>query len=58
MNLFRRDPLKKAQTAYQLKLKEAMKAQRSGDIRSYSRLSAEASSLLQDLEAVQVSAQQ
>jgi hypothetical protein len=42
MSLFKRDPVKKLRKAYMVKLEQAMKAQRGGDIKSYSFLSNEA----------------
>jgi hypothetical protein len=42
MSLFKRDPVKKLRKAYMAKLEQAMKAQRGGDIKSYSFLTSEA----------------
>lgn len=55
-NLFRRDPLKKMRKQYDAKLKQAMLAQRRGDIRTYSQLTSEAEKLWAELEAKQKSA--
>jgi len=44
--------VKKVQKEYQSKLEEAMQAQRSGDIRSYSMLSEEADKLYRQLMAL------
>lgn len=44
--------VKKLQKEYQSKLGEAMQAQRSGDIRSYSMLSEEADKLYKQLMAI------
>ena len=41
-SLFKRDPVKKLNKLYESKLEQAMWAQRNGDIRSYSMLTAEA----------------
>ena len=50
--LFKRDPKKKLRLAYQLKLKEAMEAQRSGDIQGYARLTAEAESIMDRIKSI------
>lgn len=42
---------KKAQKAYEAKMKEAMKAQRSGDIQRYAELMTEAEELLKQIES-------
>jgi hypothetical protein len=49
-NLFKADPQKKLQKAYEDKLSEAMKAQRNGDIRTYSALQEEAEAIYAKLE--------
>lgn len=41
-SLFKRDPVKKLKKQYFAKLEQAMLAQRNGDIKTYSELSAEA----------------
>lgn len=41
-SIFKRDPVKKLNKAYEAKLEQAMQAQRKGDIRTYSMLTAEA----------------
>jgi len=46
------DPGKKLQIAYEKKLKEAMLAQRGGDIKSYSLLTEEASKLYREIQAL------
>ncbi|HBN16358.1 MAG TPA: hypothetical protein DD407_15070 [Pseudohongiella sp.] len=48
--LFKADPQKKLQKAYEDKLSEAMKAQRNGDIRGYSALQEEAEAIYAKLE--------
>lgn len=50
--LFKRDPRKPLQQAYEAKLKQAMESQRSGDIRRYSELTAEADELYRRLLAL------
>lgn len=49
-SLFKKDPLKKLDQAYEKKLEQAMLAQRNGDIRCYSMLTAEAEKLRLELE--------
>lgn len=54
--LFKSDPRKQLQRDYEKKLSDAMHAQRNGDIRTYSTLTAEADAIyskLQDLEKSQ-----
>jgi hypothetical protein len=41
-SIFKRDPIKKLNKLYEAKLEEAMHAQRNGDIKSYSMITAEA----------------
>jgi len=55
-SLFKPNPEKKLRKDYEAKLEKAMQAQRNGDIRSYSMITAEAEEIrkqLQQLEAVQ-----
>lgn len=49
-DLFKSNPQKKLQKAYEEKLTEAMQAQRNGDIRSYSALQGEAEAIYAKLE--------
>lgn len=51
--LFKSDPAKKLKKQYHLKLEQAMRAQRNGDIRTYSELSTEANELYQQIEALE-----
>jgi len=51
--LFNTDPTKKLQKAYEKKLQDAMQAQRSGDIKSYSMLSEEADALYREIKEKQ-----
>ncbi|WP_111642290.1 DUF6435 family protein [Marinimicrobium alkaliphilum] len=51
-NLFKSDPSKKLQKAYEAKLEQAMQSQRNGDIRRYSELSAEADVIYKQLQAL------
>ena len=46
---FKKDPAKKLQATYEEKLRNAMEAQRNGDIRSFSTLSEEASKILDEI---------
>jgi len=55
-NMFKADPQKKLQKAYEDKLSEAMKAQRNGDIRGYSALQEEAEAIYAELEKTNKSA--
>lgn len=41
-SLFKKDPIKKLDKEYERKLEQAMLAQRNGDIKSYSMITAEA----------------
>lgn len=51
--LFKKDPVKKIKKAYHDKLEKAMLAQRGGDIRTYSMLTAEAEDLRAEMEKLQ-----
>ena len=51
--LFKADPTKKLRKQYDAKLEQAMYAQRKGDIKTYSMLTAEAESLWAEIERVQ-----
>jgi len=51
--LFNTDPTKKLQKAYEKKLHQAMLAQRSGDIKSYSILSEEAEVIYREIKEKQ-----
>ena len=42
LSFFKRNPTKKLRKAYMAKLEQAMQAQRSGDIKSYSLITSEA----------------
>jgi len=50
--LFKSDPSKKLRKQYDKKLTDAMHAQRRGDIKSYSMLTAEAEKLWSEIESV------
>ena len=49
-SLFKKDPIKKLQKEYESLMKEAMNAQRNGDIDGYSKLSAKAEECAQELD--------
>lgn len=50
--IFKSDPSKKLRKQYDMKLEQAMHAQRKGDIKSYSMLTAEAEELWKKIEAL------
>ena len=50
--LFKSDPSKKLRKTYDMKLEQAMHAQRKGDIKTYSMLTAEAEALWEQIEAL------
>jgi hypothetical protein len=50
--LFKKDPLKQQQKAYDVALSKAFQAQRDGNIRLYSTLTAEAEALRENIEAL------
>lgn len=52
LGLFRSDPKKKLQKAYEAKLQEAMTLQRNGDIRGYSLVTEEAEAIYAKLKAL------
>lgn len=52
-SIFKKNPLKKLNKQYEAKLEQAMNAQRNGDIKSYSMITAEAETIaiqIQELE--------
>lgn len=56
LSIFKRNPIKKLNKAYEAKLEEAMYAQRNGDIKSYSMITAEAETIankIKELETAQ-----
>jgi len=54
-SMFKSDPLKKLRKSYNAKLEEAMLAQRGGDIRTYSKLTAEAEKIKAEIDELEVS---
>ena len=57
MGLFAKNKLKTSQKAYEAKMKEAMEAQRRGDIQTFATLNEEAGRLLQVLQKLQGSSE-
>lgn len=50
--IFKSDPSKKLRKTYDMKLEKAMLAQRKGDIKTYSMLTAEAEAIWEQIEAL------
>ena len=50
--LFKSDPTKKLRKTYDAKLEQAMHAQRKGDIKTYSMLTAEAEGIWKQIEEI------
>jgi hypothetical protein len=48
-SLFKKDPIKKLNKAYESKLEQAMLSQRNGDIKSYSMLTEEAENIHKEI---------
>ena len=51
-SIFKKDPLKKLNKKYEAKLEQAMHAQRNGDIKGYSMITAEAEELANEIQAL------
>lgn len=51
-SLFKRDPVKKLNKQYEAKLEQAMRAQRSGDIRSYAMITKEADDIAKQISKI------
>nr|WP_136250882.1 DUF6435 family protein [Ningiella ruwaisensis] len=51
--LFKSNPSKKLRKTYDMKLEQAMLAQRKGDIKTYSMLTAEAESIWAEIQAIE-----
>ena len=51
-SIFKKDPLKKLNKKYEAKLEQAMHAQRNGDIKSYSMITAEAEEIANEIQAL------
>lgn len=52
-SIFKRDPIKKLTKSYSAKLEQAMYAQRNGNIRLYSMLTAEAEKIAIEIDALE-----
>lgn len=57
-SILKKNPLKKLTQQYNAKLEQAMHAQRKGDIRSYSMLTAEAEQIENQIKVLEKAAQQ
>lgn len=53
--IFKSDPTKKLRKQYDIKLEKAMLAQRKGDIKTYSMLTAEAEKMWEEIERLNAS---
>jgi hypothetical protein len=51
--LFKSNPTKKLRKTYDMKLEQAMHAQRKGDIKTYSMITAEAESIWTEIETIE-----
>ena len=49
LSFFKKDPIKKLKKEYMIKLELAMNAQRSGDIKTYSKITTEAESIWEEI---------
>lgn len=52
-SIFKKDPVKKLNKRYEAKLEEAMYAQRNGDIKSYSLITAEAEKIRIEIQVLE-----
>lgn len=48
-SIFKKDPIKKLNKAYEIKLEQAMLAQRNGDIKSYAMITEEAENIAKEI---------
>ena len=55
-SIFKTDPIKKLNKTYESKLEKAMQAQRNGDIKSYSLITAEAELIANEIQELEKSA--
>jgi len=55
-SIFKKNPLKKLNKRYEAKLEQAMNAQRNGDIKSYSMITAEAETIAVQIQELESSA--
>lgn len=51
-SIFKKDPLKKLNKKYEAKLEQAMHAQRNGDIKGYSMITAEAEEIANEIQTL------
>ncbi len=51
-SIFKKDPLKKLNKKYEAKLEQAMHAQRNGDIKGYSMITAKAEEIANEIQAL------
>ncbi|PKI17992.1 DUF6435 family protein [Colwellia sp. 12G3] len=54
-SIFKKDPVKKLNKLYEAKLEQAMHAQRNGDIKSYSMITAEAEKIANQIQEIESS---
>lgn len=54
-SIFKKNPLKKLNKQYEAKLEQAMHAQRNGDIKSYSMITAEADKIAVEIKVLEQS---
>ena len=52
-SIFKKDPVKKLNKLYEQKLEKAMHAQRNGDIKSYSLITAEAEKIFSEIKSLE-----
>lgn len=53
-NIFKKNPIKKLNKSYKLKLEQAMNAQRNGKMALFAELSFEADSILKEIERLKI----
>jgi hypothetical protein len=56
-SIFKSNPIKKLNKLYEVKLEQAMLAQRNGDIKSYAMITAEADQIRMQIEALENSSE-
>lgn len=52
-SIFKKDPIKKLKKSYELKLEQAMNAQRKGDIKAYSYITSEAEIIYKAIQKIE-----
>ncbi|MBU2883492.1 Lacal_2735 family protein [Psychrosphaera sp. B3R10] len=52
-SIFKKDPIKKLNKTYETKLEQAMLAQRNGNIRAYSMITAEAEKIAEEIKILE-----